>query len=181
LFNALVGTDSTNLLGAGQNNLKVYSINPSSPSNPPVFSASPGAADGDLAFSGGKLYEVINPFAPATLADVTDGTIVGLLHAGALTYGNVFGLADDGTTMYAVAGTEIFSVNPTDAVMTPLFDYSLNENGQHLGAGFGSAFISEGSSVPPPSSVPEPASFALLGTALLSLACLDRRATLRQK
>ena len=78
---------------------------------------------------------MINPFAPATLADITDGTVIGLLHTGATTYGDVFGLADDGTTMYAVAGTEIFSVDVANATMTPLFDYSLAENGQNLGAG----------------------------------------------
>jgi hypothetical protein len=180
LFNALVGSSGPDLLGAGQFTAKVYSINPSSPGNPPVFSSSPGAADGDLAFSGSKLYEVINPFAPATLADVTDGTVVGLLHTGAATYGSVFGLADDGTTMYAVDGTEVFSVDLANAAMTPLFDYSLNENGQHLGAGFGSAFINEGSSGPPPS-VPEPTSFALLGTGLFSLVFSRRRALARKE
>lgn len=68
-----------------------------------------------------------------------------------------------------VAGTEVYSVNLTNAVLTPLFDYSLNENGQALGGAFGSAFINEASAVP------EPGTMALLGSGLVLVANRIRR------
>jgi hypothetical protein len=61
----------------------------------------------------------------------------------------VFGLAYDGTTMYAVNGTIVYSVNLTNGVLTELFDYSTAENGQDLGAANGTAFIGEGSTATP--------------------------------
>ena len=86
----------------------------------------------------------------------------------------MFGLADDGTTLYAVNGTNVYSVNPATAVLTLLFDYSLAENGQNLTAATGTAFMAEGPPPPPPAA-PEPASIALLGSALVGFGILRCR------
>ena len=163
--NALVGSGS-GLLVASNNNTTVNSIsNPASPGSPAVFKSSPLESAGDLAFSGGSLFESgINGGVDA-LVNVTTGTVVGNFHVGGTTFNGVFGLADDGTTLYAVDGTEVYSVNTADASLTPLFNYS----GSSLGDADGTAFINEATPAP------EPASLGLLGAGVLGLSVLRRR------
>ena len=165
--NALVGSGS-GLLVASVNNTTVNSItNPLSPGSPAVFGTSPLASAGDLAFSAGTLFESgVNGGADA-LVNVTNGTVVGNFHIGATTFNGVFGLADDGTTLYAVDGTNVYSVDPTDASLTLLFDYGTNSQG--LGDANGTAFINEATPAP------EPASLGLLGAGIIGLGILRRR------
>jgi hypothetical protein len=173
-MNALVGTGTvTQLLGASFQNSNVYRINDASAALT-VISTAPSTSAGDLAFAGNVLYGIGQSGGPNTLETLTGAPISQqVMHVGSTsgpTLSNVFGLADDGTTMYAVAGTEVYSVNLANAVLTPLFDYSLNENGQNLTSVTGAAFIGEG-----PTGVPEPATFGLLGVGLLGLGFLAQR------
>jgi hypothetical protein len=82
---------------------------------------------------------------------------IGPFHLGGTEFGNVYGLADDGTTMYAVAGTQVFSVNLSNASLTLLFDYG----GGVLGAANGTAFVNENTT-----STPLPAALPLFATGI---------------
>ena len=172
-MNALVGTGTNSqLLGASFQNTNIYRINDSNAALT-VISTAPSTSAGDLAFAGNVLYGIGQSGGPNTLETLTGTIGQQVLHvgsAGGPTLSNVFGLADDGTTMYAVAGTEVYSVNLATAVLTPLFDYSLAENGQNLTSVTGAAFIGEG-----PAGVPEPATFGLLGVGLLGLGFFAQR------
>jgi hypothetical protein len=169
-MNALVGSGGTTLLGAADDSDTIYSINPASPGSPATYKTSPAPAAGDLAFSGTTLYEAaIASNGNDELVNVTTGAVVGLFHvgtSGGAELDGVFGLADDGPTMYGVDGNTVYSVNLTTGVLTDLFTY-----GGGLGAANGTAFIGEGSTA----STPEPGSIALLGSVLIGVVGIARR------
>lgn len=168
-MNALVGGGGTSLLGAAFTTTQIYSINPGSPGTLSNFAPSPMISAGDLAFVGATLYGSGTDISGNNvLLNLSTNSIVDFFRVGSIAgpmLNAVFGLADDGTNMYAVNGTDVYTVDLATAVLTPLFDYALNENGQNLGAATGSAFIGEGST-----DVPEPLTLSLFGVGCASLA-----------
>jgi hypothetical protein len=159
-MNALVGNGS-GLLAASNANSSVYSVNVSNPSAQSVLTTTGTfTSAGDLAFANGKLYESVVNSGSDWLYDVTDHVLIGQFSPSTST---LFGLADDGTTMYAVSGTEVYSVNLSNAKLTALFDYG----GHGLGSAYGSAFITEG--------VPEPSTWAMMILGFLGVGLLAYR------
>jgi hypothetical protein len=78
----------------------------------------------------------------------------------------VNGLADNGATMYAVAGTEIYNVNLGNGLLTPVLNYS----GHGLGAANGAAFD-------PPGTIPEPSTWMMLLLGFAGLGFFGYRAS----
>jgi hypothetical protein len=160
-MNALVGAGK-GLLGASNASTNVYSINPTTAALT-VVASSPLPSAGDLAFAGGTLFESavdLNGF--DRLVDVTTDSIVGQFFT-PTTFGfsTVNGLADNGATMYAVAGTEIYSVNLGNGLLTPVLNYS----GHGLGAANGAAFLggaANGVASDPPGTIPEPSTWMMM-------------------
>ena len=153
-MNALVGNGSS-LLSASFNTHDVYTVSPSTAATS-LFMAGKFASAGDLAAAGGTWYEsVVDPTTGSNaLYNVSTGALIGDFSAGGSSLSAVFGLADDGKTMYAVDGTSIYSVNLSNAQLTLLSNYS----GTGLRAASGTAFISESGPT-----VPEPSTWALMG------------------
>ena len=85
------------------------------------------AYTGMLAFRRRRLPKAISPpqavIKPGKPAPTT-GPGTGFINLGAQNFTGVFGLADDGTTLYAVNGQSIYSVNPSNAALTLLSTYS---------------------------------------------------------
>ena len=144
-INALVGSGD-DLLAASNATNAIYTINATTGAAS-TYAAGVARSSGDLLFSGSNLFEsAISSTGASELVSVTSGKVVGTFAVGSVggtTLSNVYGLANDGTTTYAIAGTQVYSVNLTNAVLTPLFDYSTAENGQNLGAASGIASINE--------------------------------------
>ena len=157
-MNALVGSGGTNLFAASAGTNDVYEVNPGSPGTAVSTIASPDRSAGDLAFGGSTLYEsgIDAQSGLDQLVNVTKDSVVGFFKSGNTYFGNVFGLADNGTTMYAVNGTTVYSVDLSTGGLTSLFNYG----GHGLSYANGTAFINEGAPVP------EPSSLLLFATAL---------------
>jgi hypothetical protein len=151
-MNALVG-DGAGLLAASNAATTDFSVNPvTGVATVGTNSVLPSA--GDLAFSGGTLFlSGTNASSGDSLVNVSTASVVGAFSPAEPA---VFGLANDGSQTFAVDGTEIFSVNTSDAVLTPLFNYA----GHGLGDANGTAFIAE--NVNPTGAIPEPSTWAML-------------------
>jgi hypothetical protein len=146
-MNALLGNGS-GLIAASNATTNVYSVNVSSPSTLNILTSIPFNSAGDLAFANGRLYEsVVLGNGLDGLYNVTDHVLVGQFNASTNT---LFGIADDGTTMYAVSGTNVYSVNLSNAALTFLFSYG----GHGLGSADGLAFMAE--------AVPEASTWAMM-------------------
>ncbi len=169
-MNALVG-NGTGLLAASNATTTVYGIaNPSSSAATSNFSTGlPGPSAGDLAFAGGTLYEsAIAGNGNDELVNVNTKTVVGFLTIGGVQQNTVFGLAYDGTTMFAVEGTNIFTVNLATGALSGGVSYA----GHGLGSANGQAFLNESVG-----GVPEPSTWAmmLLGFAGIGVIAYRRR------
>ncbi len=151
-MNALVG-DGTLLLGASNATTVAFFISPLDPALAIPGPSTVLESAGDLAFSGSTLLlSGTNASGGDSLVNVSSHSVVGAFSPGE---NAVFGLANDGTTTYAVDGTEIFIVNTATGALTPLFNYG---GLSALGAANGTAFIAEG----PSGAIPEPSTWAML-------------------
>jgi len=130
---------------------------------------------GDLAFIGGELFfaTIYASLVKINLSNTMQSTLIGEFDSSNF---DIFGIATDGDSgLFGVAGTDIFSVNSSDATTTDLVSFA----GKGLGQAYGMSFFGEaGASGPPPtvSAVPVPLSAAFLLTALAALA-LRRKAS----
>jgi hypothetical protein len=158
--NALVFAADGTLYAAGFQSTSLFTINPATGAGTSLGNIS-ATSGGDLAFNGGNLFLATgnSQLLRVDLANVANSAVVGPFGVS-----SVFGLAtgNDGV-LYAVAGTQVFTVNTaTGAATNPV-----NWAGQGLGSANGQSFFTEaGAGAAPPSSVPEPATVLLLGTTL---------------
>jgi hypothetical protein len=153
-MNALVGKGA-GLLGASSASTNIYSISPTTAALTIIPPPSRLPSAGDLAFSSGMLFESAEGFDfLGELVNVSTETEVGRFHTTTIpSFTDVYGLADDGTTMFAVAGTEIYTVNLSNARLTPVLNYA----GHGLVDGHGIAFVGENGPM-----VPEPSTWAMM-------------------
>jgi PEP-CTERM motif len=164
-MNALVGNGAS-LLAASNASDTLFSVNPTTGAAT-AGGPLPLPSAGDLAFSGGTLFlSATNASGGDSLVNASNNSVVGAFSPAEPA---VFGLANDGTTTYAVDGTEVFSVNTSTAVLTPLFNYA----GAGLGAANGTAFIAEG----PSGAIPEPSTWAMMALGFGFLGLLGYRKT----
>jgi hypothetical protein len=123
------------------------------------------ASGGDLAFFGGDLYlaDSLSRLVKIDLANLANTAVVGSFGVP-----SVFGLATgNDNTLYAVAGTTIYTVDVTTGAATN----PVNFGGQGLGQAFGQSFFTEAGATP----VPEPFALGLFGVGLAALGLAARR------
>lgn len=144
--NALVFSDAGTAYTMGFSSDDLYTINVGSGTATSIGHAGGYASGGDLAFHDGSLYlaSTSNDLVQVDLSPV-GGALVG-----PFTVPSVFGLANgDNNVLYAVAGTNVYSVDPITGAAT----FVLNYGGQGLGNANGEAFYQEAGAVPEPSSL----------------------------
>jgi hypothetical protein len=161
--NALTfGSDGTLYAAGASPNL--YTLNTGNGAGTPFANSMGTNSAGDLAFNGGQLYlaGTNNQLVRLDLSNAGQGTNVG-----AFGVSSVFGLATASSNgvLYAIAGTNIYTVNKTTGAATFLSDYS----GQGLLDAYGAAFFDEARDVP------EPASMTILGIGLAGFAAYRSR------
>jgi hypothetical protein len=150
--NSLVFSDSGALYTATD---ELYLINPSTGADTVVGPLGGGfVSGGDLAFVGQTLYLATANNDLVSVNPLTGGATL----VGPMGVSNVFGLASpDGATLYGLAGTSVYKINPATGAST----FVVNYGGQGLGQAFGEAFYDEAAS-----QAPESSTFLLLGTGL---------------
>jgi hypothetical protein len=133
-MNALVGNGGS-LLGASVKDNNLFTINPATAAAAVTGVLQPGVSAGDLTFAGGALYasQVDPANGSDMLVNATTGTKIGDFTAGGGTLANVFGLATTAGQVYAVAGTQVYSVNLSTGALTPLGNWSSSQLGQAFG------------------------------------------------
>jgi hypothetical protein len=164
--NALVFSSAGTPYTMGFNSDNLYTINTGTGAATSIGHVSGFASAGDLAFHDGTLYlaSTSDQLVRVNLSPVS-GTAIGSFGVA-----NVFGLANgDNDVLYAVAGTSVYSVNPSTGHATFVVDWS----GHGLGSANGEAFFLEAASVPEPASL----SLLLIGTGLSALWLRRRRGT----
>jgi hypothetical protein len=158
-LNALVGGANGSLWAAGDDDENLYNLNSTNGASTSVGTVGFSSA-GDLAFVNGTLYEAAldpdggsnNILVKITLSPTVTGTEVGSFGVP-----NVYGLASDNNgVLYALSGTEVYTVNLSTAALTPLLNYA----GSGLGDANGEAFADESGGATPtppgPTGVPLP-------------------------
>ena len=134
--NALVFAADGTLYGMGSSSTQLFEVDPASGAATALGDVGELSA-GDLAFHGGELYLATLAH---TLLLIDVGPPASGDEVGAFGFSNVYGLAtSDAGVLYGVAGTDIFTVDPTTGAGTFLSDYS----GQGLDVSYGSSFQGE--------------------------------------
>jgi hypothetical protein len=127
-LNALVGNSTGGLLGASNSSTTIYNVNTSTGAlTASSYNSDGHVSAGDLAFVGSTLYESAVCGAFDCLINASLGTIVGDFSLNGQHFDAAFGLAYDGTTLWATSGTSIYMVTTTNADLT--FDKSFAGQG----------------------------------------------------
>jgi len=168
-FNALVGGANGSLFAAAANNKDLFTINSSTGKDSVVGNTGFDAA-GDLAFVNGTLYEAAVDPANSTVDDLVKITLSPTFSAtdvGSFGIPDVYGLASDNSgVLYAVANTQIYTVNLDTAALTPVLDYGGNSAG--LTDANGEAFLNESAGATPSNPTGPTSSIVPLPTAVWS-------------
>lgn len=164
-MDSLVG-DGNGLLAASGSTTNLYAIDVSPYAVTKLSGTTNGDSFGDLTFgpagSSGPLYEALSN---GYLDKITiAGTTITSVKIGNM--GEDFnGLATVGGVTYGITGTEIYTINLTDAAVTPVFNYGGHGLGADSGAAALSSFVT----------VPEPGNVSMILSGILALAFFQLR------